>query len=155
MPAIWAPNTFGGTVKLFSETLGDDPIAKGFASYGSFSTWIVNANAQSGEYDLGGTQAKGMFNVQHMESQGALSFQNLGTTNALVKVQDTFAPNWTVTVFADYSYFAEHLDDNNGLTPAQVQIYGKNFPCSRTIPPCPPTRPTTTPPNPPTSNMCG
>jgi iron complex outermembrane recepter protein len=120
-------NTFGGTVKLFSETLGDDPIAKGFASYGSFSTWIVNANAQSGEYDLGGTQAKGMFNVQHMESQGALSFQNLGTTNALVKVQDTFAPNWTVTVFADYSYLKEHLDDNNGLTPAQVQIYGKNF----------------------------
>ncbi len=29
-------NTYGGTVKLFSETLGDDPIAKGFASYGSF-----------------------------------------------------------------------------------------------------------------------
>ena len=120
-------NTFGGTIKLFSETLGDDPIAKGFASYGSFGTWIVNANAQSGEYDLGGTQAKGLFNVQHMESQGALSYQNLGTTNALLKVQDTFAPNWTVTVFADYSYLKEHLDDNNGLTPAQVLIYGKNF----------------------------
>ncbi len=120
-------NTYGGTIKLFSETLGDDPTAKGFASYGSFDTWIVNANAQSGEVDLGGTQAKGLFNIQHMESQGALSFQNLGTTNALLKVQDTFAPNWTITLFSTYSYLKEHLDDNNGLTPAQVQIYGKSF----------------------------
>jgi iron complex outermembrane recepter protein len=120
-------NTYGGTVKLFSEVLGDDPTAKGFVSYGSFDTWIVNANAQSGEVDLGGTQAKGLFNIQHAESEGALSFQNLGTTNLLFKVQDTFAPNWTITLFSTYSYLTEHLDDNNGLTPAQVMVYGKNF----------------------------
>ena len=120
-------NTYGGTVKLFSETLGEDPTAKGFVSYGSFDTWIVNANAQSGEVDLDGTQAKGLFNIQHAESEGALSFQNLGTTNALFKVQDTFAPNWTITLFGTYSYLTEHLDDNNGATPAQVLVYGKNF----------------------------
>jgi iron complex outermembrane receptor protein len=120
-------NTYGGTVKLFSETLGDDPTAKGFVSYGSFNTWIVNANAQSGEVDLGGTQAKGLFNIQHLESDGALSYQNLGTSNVLLKVQDTFAPNWTITLFGTYSYLTEHLDDNNGETPAQVMVFGKNF----------------------------
>src|SRR5215469_7055983 len=120
-------NTYGGTIKLFSETLGDEATGKGFVSYGSFGTWIVNANAQSGEVDVAGTQAKGLVNLQHMESQGALSYQNLGTTNALLKVQDTFAPNWTITLFGTYSYLKEHLDDNNGLTPAQVQVYGKNF----------------------------
>ena len=120
-------NTFGGTVKLFSETLGDDPTAKGFVSYGSFGTWIANANAQSGEFDLGGTQAKGLINVQHLESQGALSFQNWGSSNLELKVQDTFAPNWTVTLYGSYSYLKEHLDDNNGLTPAQVLIFGKDF----------------------------
>lgn len=120
-------NTYGGTIKLFSETLGDDPTAKGLVSYGSFGTWIANANAQSGEVDIAGTQAKGLFNIQHMESQGALSYQNLGTSNLLLKVQDTFAPNWTVTLFGTYSYLKEHLDDNNGLTPAQVAAYGKNF----------------------------
>ena len=120
-------NTYGGTIKLFSETLGDDPTAKGFVSYGSFDTWIVNGNAQSGEVDIAGTQAKGLINVQHLESQGALSFQNLGTSNLELKVQDTFAPNWTVTLYSSYSYLKEHLDDNNGLTPAQVEIFGKNF----------------------------
>ena len=120
-------NTYGGTVKLFSETLGDDPTAKGFASYGSFGTWIADANAQSGEMDLAGTQAKGLINVQHLESDGALSFQNLGSSNLLLKVQDTFAPNWTVTLFGTYSYLTEHLDDNNGITPAQELIFGKNF----------------------------
>ena len=68
-------NTYGGTVKLFSEVLGDDPTAKGFVSYGSFDTWIANANAQSGEMDIAGTEAKGLFNIQHLESQGALSLQ--------------------------------------------------------------------------------
>jgi iron complex outermembrane receptor protein len=127
-------NTYGGTVKLFSEVLGDDPTAKGFASYGSFDTWIVNANAQSGEVDIAGTEAKALFNIQHAESDGALSLQNLGTTNALIKVQDTFAPNWTVTLFGTYSYLTEHLDDNNGLTPAQVQVFGKNFSLQNTNP---------------------
>jgi len=129
-----ASNTYGGTVKLFSEVLGDDPTAKGFVSYGSFDTWIVNANAQSGEMDLGGTEAKGLFNIQHAESDGALSLQNLETTNALVKVQDTFAPNWTVTLFGTYSFLNEHLDDNNGLTPAQVEVFGKNFSLQNTNP---------------------
>jgi len=127
-------NTYGGTVKMFSETLGDDPTAKGFLSYGSFDTWIANANAQSGEVDIAGTQAKGLINVQHLESDGALSLQNLMSNNVLVKVQDTFAPNWTVTVFSEYSYLDEHLDDNNGLTPAQVQVYGKNFSLQNTNP---------------------
>jgi iron complex outermembrane receptor protein len=127
-------NTYGGTVKLFSEVLGDDPTAKGFVSYGSFDTWIVDANAQSGEMDIAGTQAKGLFNIQHLESDGALSLQNLGATNALVKVQDTFAPNWTITLFSTYSYLTEHLDDNNGLTPAQVQVFGKNFSLQNTNP---------------------
>jgi iron complex outermembrane receptor protein len=127
-------NTYGGTVKLFSEVLGDDPTAKGFVSYGSFDTWIANANAQSGEMDIAGTEAKGLFNIQHLESQGALSLQNLDATNALVKVQDTFAPNWTITLFSTYSYLTEHLDDNNGLTPAQVAIYGKSFSLQNTNP---------------------
>jgi iron complex outermembrane receptor protein len=130
-------NTFGGTIKLFSETLGDDLAAKGFVSYGSFGTWIANANAQSGDVEIAGTQAKGLINVQHLESQGALSFQNLGSSNLELKVQDTFAPNWTVTLYGSYSYLKEHLDDNNGLTPAQVLIFGKDFALQNTNPTLP------------------
>jgi len=130
-------NTYGGTVKLFSETLGDDPAAKGSMSYGSFSTFLVNANAQSGDVDALGTDAKALINVQHVESDGALTFQNLGFSNVLLKAQDTFAPNWTLTVFGDYSFLHEHLDDNNGLTPAQVAVFGKNFALQDTNPSLP------------------
>ena len=103
-------------------------------SVGSFNTWLVNANAQSGDVDIAGTNARALVNVQHLESEGALTLQNLATSNALVKVQDTFAPNWTITVFGDYSYLNEHLDDNNGLTPGQIMVYGKNFSLQNTNP---------------------
>jgi iron complex outermembrane receptor protein len=120
-------STYGGTIKLFSETLDDDPTAKGAVSYGSFDTFYGNLNAQSGTIDLLGTTAKVLFNGQDLQSSGALSDQNLFTENLLLKVQDEIAPNWTVTLFGDYSYLKENLDDNNGLTPSQVFVYGKNF----------------------------
>ena len=127
-------NTYGGTVKLFSEVLGDTPTASGQFSIGSFNTWLFNANGQSGDIDVLGTDARVLVNVQHLESDGALTLQNLITNNALVKIQDTFAPNWTITLFGDYSFLDEHLDDNNGLTPGQVMVYGKNFSLQNTNP---------------------
>src|SRR5215469_1810862 len=80
-------NTYGGTIKLFSEVLGDTPTAKGLVSWGSFNTWLINGNVQSGDVDVLGTNARALVNVQHLESDGALSLQNLKTTNALVKIQ--------------------------------------------------------------------
>ena len=127
-------NTYGGTIKLFSEVLGDAPTAKGLFSAGSFNTWLLNGNVQSGDVEVLGTNARALVNVQHLESDGALSLQNLKTSNALMKVQDNFAPNWTLTLFGDYSYLKEHLDDNNGLTPGQVAVFGKSFALQNTNP---------------------
>jgi iron complex outermembrane recepter protein len=126
--------TYGGTIKMFSEVLGDDPEARGTFSYGSFDTVLVGLNGQSGDLDVLGTTAKVLVNFQGLQSNGALSLQNLDQKNALLKIEDQIAPNWTLTLFSDYSYLTEHLDDNNGLTPAQVEVFGKNFALQDTNP---------------------
>lgn len=128
------PATYGGTVKLFSQTLTADPHAMGSFSYGSFETMLGVLNGQSGDLDFLGTTTRVMANVQGLQSNGALSLQDLRTWNALIKVENEFAPGWKVTLFSDYSYLREHLDDNNGLTPAQVMVYGKSFSLQNTNP---------------------
>src|SRR5260370_622670 len=71
------PNTYGGTVKLFSQTLGPDPQVNVSGSYGSFSTQLAVLNGQSGDLDLFGTTTRVLVNVQGLESNGALSLQDV------------------------------------------------------------------------------
>lgn len=129
--------TYGGTIKLFSETLGDTPEINGTGSYGSFDTKLLGLNGQSGDLDVLGTKARVLVNLQNLSANGALSLQEVSTKNALIKIEDQFAPHWRFTLFGDYSHLNEDLDDNNGLTPAQVQVYGKNFALQNTDPTLP------------------
>jgi len=119
-------STYGGTVKLFSPSLTDDPHAMGAFSYGSFGTQLEVATLQSGKIDwLGDTKI--LVNVQGLDSDGALTYQDVRERNYLIKSETPIGSDWKLTLFADYSYLKEHLDDNNGLTPAQVGAFGKNF----------------------------
>jgi iron complex outermembrane receptor protein len=125
--------TYGGTVKMFSEALGDSPEAKGLVSYGSFGTLLGVLNGQSGDLDFLGT-TKVLINLQDLQSNGALTFNDVYEKNALLKIENQIAPNWTLTLFGDYSHLYENLDDNNGATPAQIAVYGKNFALQNTNP---------------------
>jgi iron complex outermembrane receptor protein len=126
--------TFGGTIKFFSRTLDADPNVSAALTYGSFDTGLAVLNGQSGDLEAFGTTTRVMVNLQGLESNGALSDQDVSTYNALLKVQTQIGDNWTFTGFTDYSYLREHLDDNNGLTPAQVAAYGKDFALQNTNP---------------------
>ena len=127
--------TYGGTVKLFSEALTADPQASAAISYGSFNTALGVLNAQSGDLDFLGHDAESCSTCKGLvRSNGALTQQNVDTENAVLKVESRIAPQWTLTLFGDYSYLKEHLDDNNGLTPAQVAVYGKDFALQNTDP---------------------
>ncbi len=118
--------TYGGTVKLFSQSVSDVPQAEGAFSYGSFGTQQEQANLQSGAVDwLGGS--KFMLNLQAVDSDGALSLQDVRTRNFLFKSETPLGSDWKLTMFTDYNYLKEHLSDNNGLTPAQVNAFGKDF----------------------------
>lgn len=126
--------TYGGTVKMFSETLRQNFAMTGTASYGSFGTSLDGVNIQTGDIDVLGTTARALVVGTDLQSDGALSLQNLIQENALVKVEDEVAPGWTVTLFGTYTYINEHLSDNNGLTPAQVAAFGKDFSLQNTNP---------------------
>ena len=121
------PNTYGGTIKLFSEGLTDDMHARAVASYGSFGTTLEGLNAQSGQIDTGVGTIRAMGNVQYLHSDGALQGQDLFSNNVLLKVEDELNSHWRITLFGNSAFLKENLDDNNGATPAQVSVYGKNF----------------------------
>jgi iron complex outermembrane receptor protein len=129
-----AASTYGGTIKLFSQTLTADPEANASLTYGSFETQLAVLNAQSGDIDTFGATTRILANVQGLESDGALSLQDIRSWNTLLKIETKITPDWTATLFSSYSHLTEHLDDNNGLTPAQVQVYGKDFSLQNTNP---------------------
>ena len=102
--------------------------AKALGSYGSFNTVLGILNGQTGDLDTDGFgTVRVMANMQYQHSDGALTGQDLYTHNELLKIQDQLGAHWTITLFADQSFLKENLDDNNGATPAQVAVYGKNF----------------------------
>ena len=127
------PATYGGTVKLFSQTLTDDPHAMGSFTYGSFGTQLEVGNLQTGKLDwLGGTKI--MFNIQNMDTDGAQTLSDVREKNLLLKTETPIGSDWKLTLFANYSYFKEHLDDNAGATPSQIMHYGKDFALQNTDP---------------------
>ena len=121
------PSTFGGSVFLFSEGLTDDPHAKLAVTGGSWDTWNLEGNLQTGTWDNLGFDSKLMINEQEAVSNGYLTLQNTHRDNSLVKYEADFAPNWSLTLFGNYNALHQHVSDNNGATPAQVVDFGINF----------------------------
>jgi iron complex outermembrane recepter protein len=122
--------TFGGSVNMLSEVLTPDSSVRTTFTYGSWNTTNFDVRWQSG--DLGNTNTRALINLQDISSDGYLTYQNTAHQNALIKIQNQFAPNWTVTVFANYNGLFQHLNDNNGVTPAQIVTFGKNYALQKT-----------------------
>ena len=132
-------NTYGGTIKLYSEGLTDDMHAKARrklwqlrhrARYSERSDAAISTRAAS-------ARSACMANMQYLHSDGALTGQDLYTNNELLKIEDQLDAHWTITLFANQSFLKENLDDNNGATPAQIVVYGKNFALQNTNPTLP------------------
>ncbi len=126
--------TYGGSVNMFSETLTTDQHIRAGVTYGSFATSELDANFQSGDFKIGDTNTRAMINFEDANSDGYLTLQSTARQNLLVKVQNEFAPGWTVTAFANYNGLFQHLNDNNGATAAQITTFGQNFALQNTNP---------------------
>ena len=127
-------STYGGTISLFSETLTDDFQARQAATYGSWNTWNINTNLQSGNLDVLGKNTRILVNFQDTGSDGYLTLQTTHHDNELVKIETDIAPNWTLTLFANRNWLGQVVNDNNGATPAQVVTYGKQYALQNTNP---------------------
>lgn len=126
--------TYGGSVNIFSEILTTDPHLRGTVTHGSFGTTQIDGSYQSGDFNVAGLQNRAMITLENVNSDGYLTFQNTSRQNALAKEQMEFAPGWTVTFFANYNGLFQHLNDKNGVTPAQIVAFGKNFALQKTDP---------------------
>lgn len=127
-------STYGGTINLFSEALSDDFHARQAATYGSWNTWNVNTNVQSGNLNVLGKNTRILVNFQDTGSSGYLTLQTTHHDNELVKIETDIAPNWTLTLFANRNWLGQIVNDANGATPAQVVTYGKQFALQNTNP---------------------
>jgi len=126
--------TFGGQVNMFSEALTDDRHLSAYALYGTWNTESVNANIQTGDFDVAGLNNKALINLNYVGSYGYLTDQNTNRQNYLIKTQTDLPGGWTLTAFANYSNLDQHLNDNNGSTAAQITTYGENFALQSTNP---------------------
>ena len=126
--------TYGGNISLFSDVLSDTSHTKLSATAGSWGTNVLSGNYQTGDFDLGGLNNRAMVNVQSTNSTGFLTYQGSNAKNVLVKTQTEIAPGWTLTGFANYNGLFQNLNDNAGITPAQITTFGKNYALQTTNP---------------------
>ncbi|OYY72424.1 TonB-dependent receptor [Sphingomonas sp. 28-63-12] len=118
--------TFGGNFNLFSRETRSDPGIEATGSYGSFNTYLVRGLVQSGGLDaLGGTQI--VLSGQHVRTDGARSFSPYEASNIFGKIVVPITPDVKLTVLGTYSYNKFNQPDNDGVTLAQIALYGKDF----------------------------
>ncbi len=126
--------TYGGTINMYSDVLTPDSHAKLVATGGSWGTFMASTNYQSGDFDLAGLNSRAMINFQDTRSKGYLTLQGSNAQNLLVKTQTNLAPGWSLTFFANYNGLFQTLNDNAGITPAQINTFGKNYALQDTNP---------------------
>ena len=119
--------TYGGNISLFSDVLSDTSRTKLSATAGSWGTNVLSGNYQTGNFDLGGLNNRAMINIQSTNSTGYLTYQGSNAKNILVKTQTELAPGWTLTGFANYNAMFQNVNDNAGITPAQINTFGRNY----------------------------
>jgi iron complex outermembrane receptor protein len=119
--------TFGGTVKLFSEVLTPNRHITGTATYGSWATEMADVNYQSGDFSAAGINTRVLTNIEVLGSSGYLTDQNTSRQNVLLKTQSDLGNGWTLTLFGNYNGLFQHVNDNNGITAAQIDAFGENY----------------------------
>jgi len=119
--------TFGGTVKLFSEVLTPVQHFAATVTGGSWRANVENLNVQSGDFGLAGINTRALANINIVGPIGYLTGQTTARQNVLLKTQSDLGNGWTLTLFANYNGLFQHVNDNNGATPAQVTAFGENF----------------------------
>ena len=127
-------STYGGSINMFSEVLTGDAHGKVSATAGSWGMNLFVANYQTGDFTIGGITNRVMINLQDQNFAGYLTYQSSAAKNITIKTQTEIARGWTLTLFGSYNALFQNLNDNAGITPAQVIAYGKTYALQNTNP---------------------
>ena len=119
--------TFGGSINLFSKQASKVASASVFSSFGTWDTRLIGAAYESGRLqDFGNATVQ--LNVQHLQSDGYMSFNSIKSDNFLVKFQRSVGADTLLTVLgtANKIHYTQN-DNSKGPTLAQVAQFGKNY----------------------------
>jgi iron complex outermembrane receptor protein len=126
------PTPFGGSIHLLSKELSPIQGIRGTFSYGSFNTYLYDAQYDSGNL-LAGHKLNFQVDVHHMQSDGYQTF-NYQTRNAgEIKVQYKFSDKTVLTGFSGVIW----LDANTpNFAATRCQMYGASgYTCNGTLAP--------------------
>jgi iron complex outermembrane receptor protein len=116
--------TFGGTVSLVTKDPALTQQAEIYGSVGSYNTYLGGGEIDTGEIKaLNGARA--LIDVEHLQSDGRLSFMGQERTNIFTKVIAPITPNTTVTFASNYNFI--HQNISLGSTIAQIEKFGYNY----------------------------
>jgi len=116
--------TFGGTISL--RTIDPAPVTTltPYFSYGSFNTSQIGAKVDTGAIQAA-NGASAVFNVEHLKSDGALTYAGQERTNIFGKIAIPLTSNTTLTFLVDYNKL--YQNPGYGATLAQMAHYGDNY----------------------------
>ena len=116
--------TFGGTISLRTVNPLPTPTATLSGSYGSYDTSDGAIRLDTGAFsNANGTS--GVFQVEHIQSNGALQNATQQRTNLFGKIVIPVSSSTTVTLLADYNQL--YQNPALGATDAQMAQFGWNF----------------------------
>ena len=94
--------TYGGNLNIYSRAVTDKMGAQFDASYGSFNTYLLRGELQSGKVaSLGDTQF--LLAGQYLKSDGALTFEPIESKNIFFKAVVPIGASNTLTVLSTYN----------------------------------------------------
>jgi len=116
--------TFGGTVSVRTINPAATTTITPYAEFGSYNTTLEGARIDTGAIQsANGTQA--VFNYEHLQSSGALSYAGQERSNFFGKVIIPVSNTTTVTLLSDYNQL--YQNPSIGATPDEMQYYGQTF----------------------------
>ncbi len=117
---------FGGSINMFSLSMGDTFSVSQSATIGSFESTNFVTTLRSGAMDeVGG--AKVLVNLQELNTDGYLTHSYNKAENQNLKIVLPIGDNVKVTLFGAHNTIRYFQTDSDGATLNQVAQFGKNF----------------------------
>lgn len=114
------PANFGGTVGLLSRPVDNEHRVSAFYNYGSFNTNEYGMEVASG-YLESNPNTKFLFNIHHMDSDGAQTYNRQYRDGASFKLETALTPDTTMTIFASWVHY---LSNSGGtIQPSTYAVY--------------------------------
>jgi iron complex outermembrane receptor protein len=113
-------STLGGSLNLFSLELPNDNERRVYGAYGAFNTSLAGVRLATAKPQEDG-QTGVLLNVEHKESNGAMSYASGQKSNLMVKTETRFNGNQLTTLYAYDDY---HFFNPPSVTAAQVAANG-------------------------------